>query len=151
MEHLFAFRKMFRRIGRNCAPKGTTSSNIITWVDVILAKLSEAVAHIASGECSGSRELSCMQAFRDIRAEDRLRACTQLPGNFFFCHSLIGTSNRGSRRTVVFSTGRSWLRADIFCSLSDCCATHVWEAGFGTATRRANKQPIIEVHFKHVV
>jgi hypothetical protein len=76
---LFDYRKIFHDMAARALLPGTTASTTISWVDVILAKLGDAVVAIASGFEVTSAEPPISKILKQQRDEDSLRAAAQLP------------------------------------------------------------------------
>ncbi|CCM00910.1 uncharacterized protein FIBRA_02956 [Fibroporia radiculosa] len=80
---LFEFRRVFRGIAvRDVAP-GRAAATVVCWVDVVLAKLGDAIVSIAGGSPGGKdREETLPETLRKQRDGDVLRAATQLPAEW---------------------------------------------------------------------
>ena len=79
LQKLFQYRKIFHGL----ASQGVNTTNVFTvisWVDIILARLGDAIVYIGSGCHEDSLLQSMPQALRRQRDEDNLYAAAQLPG-----------------------------------------------------------------------
>lgn len=77
MPLLFEYRAIFRTVAAREIPVGCSSSPVICWVDVMLARISSLVEH---PECTCPH----LPSLQKQKEDDMLRAATQLPGLRFF-------------------------------------------------------------------
>ena len=91
IEKLFQFRQVFHRIARREARDRTAM--IVSWVDVILAKLGETIPYVVGYSATGNAsELAAHESGRVLiayREESALRAALQLPGRHLISHSML--------------------------------------------------------------
>lgn len=73
MSLLFEYRAVFRTVAARQVPVGCSSSSVICWVDVVLARVSSLVGH---PDCNFPH----LPSLQKQREDDTLRAATQLPG-----------------------------------------------------------------------
>jgi len=76
MSLLFEYRAIFRTLAARQVPAGCSSSPVICWVDVVLARISSLVDH---PDCFFPH----LPSLQKQREDDTLRAATQLPGSRF--------------------------------------------------------------------
>ena len=74
MSLLFEYRAIFRTLAARQVPVGCSSSPVICWVDVVLARISALVDH---PDCIFPH----LPSLQRQREDDTLRAATQLPGS----------------------------------------------------------------------
>ena len=80
MSLLFEYRAVFRTVAARHVPVGCSSSQVICWVDVVLARISALVDH---PDCLFPH----LPSLQKQREDDMLRATTQLPGCVAFSNS----------------------------------------------------------------
>ena len=73
MSLLFEYRAIFRTLAARQVPVGCSTSPVICWVDVVLARISALVDH---PDCVFPH----LPSLQKQREDDMLRAATQLPG-----------------------------------------------------------------------
>ncbi|KAJ7357155.1 hypothetical protein DFH08DRAFT_851184 [Mycena albidolilacea] len=118
LEILFEQRKIFHRIAvQSLAAEPGSSTAVVCWVDAILTKLGDATIPVASGVCltplfSGSAE---------SRAEDGLRAATQLPPNWHSVAGVIasGHASPAAKRLALRLTFGAFVLGPSLCTKSD--------------------------------
>lgn len=76
MSLLFEYRAIFRTLAARQVPAGYSSSPVICWADVVLARISSLVDH---PDCFFPH----LPSLQKQREDDTLRAATQLPGSRF--------------------------------------------------------------------
>lgn len=77
---LFKFRALFRFIAASTTVE-TSTSVIVCWADIILAKLGQAIVAVAGSSFDvASSDHTIPQSVRAQRQDDMLRAAVQLPG-----------------------------------------------------------------------
>ncbi|KAH9898530.1 hypothetical protein C8Q73DRAFT_685135 [Cubamyces lactineus] len=86
---LLQYRVLFRDIASR-DPEASTSAITVCWVDVIFARLGQAILRVA-GACNGVQPFDSLQpeAVRAQREDDMLRAATQLPERWHDIVNLI--------------------------------------------------------------
>jgi hypothetical protein len=80
LEVLFMYREVFHGLASQALLHDTTLSAVVSWVDVILANLGEAIAVVATDFHAESLPPSMPRVLDVQRAEDGLWAASQLPG-----------------------------------------------------------------------
>jgi len=78
---LFRYRKIFHGIASRALSPGMTSAAVVSWVDVILAKLGETIVVVAAGFHAEGLPRSMPPMLHHQREEDSLWAASQLPGS----------------------------------------------------------------------
>lgn len=73
MPLLFEYRAAFRTVAARQIPIGFSSSPVICWVDVVLARISSLVEH-------PEYAFPHLPSLQKQKEDDMLRAATQLPG-----------------------------------------------------------------------
>lgn len=76
---LFDYRRVFHGIAALALAPDSAASTVVCWVDVIFAKLSEAVVNLAGGVFREDLESPSFQNLRAQREDSNLRAAAQLP------------------------------------------------------------------------
>jgi len=76
---MFQYRRLFHAIAIQELRSVTAVPTVISWVDVILAKLGDVTSCVASAMHDRYDGLS--DALRKRREEDNIRAAAQLPGS----------------------------------------------------------------------
>ncbi|KAF7339825.1 hypothetical protein MVEN_01899100 [Mycena venus] len=88
---LFEQRKIFHRIAaQSLAADPGSSAAVVCWVDTILSKLGDATIAVASG-VSVDLTTPLFPGSAELRAEDGLRAATQLPSNWHSVAAVIAS------------------------------------------------------------
>jgi hypothetical protein len=82
MMKLFDLRRIFLGIASRALNRGAGSSTVVSWVDVVLAKLGDAVMVSSTGFHRECLLASIPQTLKRKRDEDGLWAASQLPGMF---------------------------------------------------------------------
>ncbi|KAI6133206.1 hypothetical protein EDD16DRAFT_10640 [Pisolithus croceorrhizus] len=100
---LFQYRRFFRAIAAKDLRPGFAVPTTVCWVDIILAKLGDLSALVATDFHTSPSDESFTNVFAVRQQEDRLKAAMQLPDNWDMLSSLL-TSDRASpaaKRLVV--------------------------------------------------